>query len=648
MSSGFNKIESKNFIQVILTMLFAVFVILICLFYLSQRNKLNELVHEIEELGDYSERLKYNTQALIDISVIDREFIQSGNNSYTSNYFNLVGKINDFLDSLYTDPRIGRNEIMVYHKDTLKLVLDNYNKEFTTLYLYFQQKGNISSGFSRNIYNHSNDIINKSVGYDSLLILLSRLKTNEIEYLITPSFNSYNRINDEIEQYKEACLSMNPNLDADIEMQSSELIEAISLYQDKIRDLHDRNKRLGAIGEGDTFISKLYTAESGYIQQFSEFEFVVKDHVNSLVNNLNYIALIIVLLLTLVYITMFVIYLNRLNYNIKGIIRALNYLVKGNINAIKTNKYAPFEFRDINLLLSNVVEIQDKRRLFVDDILEHNFNDSFKSLSEQDAMGKSLLKLLDHEKRNQKEQQRHKEENELRRYINEGLAKFGDILRNNNDNLEQLCFEFIKSAVKYLGAIQGGVFIINDEDDERIDLIAAYAYNRRRYLQRSLRLGDGLVGTCAREKQKIILDNLPNDYIEITSGLGDAPPDHLMLLPCMHEETIIGVIELTSLNKYKKHEIELGEQISSSLASILISVRSNEKTAALLKKSQVQAAEMLEQEEEMRQNMEELKATQEESSRREEEFMKVVKSVENSFFVIEYDNKGLITRINEK
>jgi PAS domain-containing protein len=251
-------------------------------------------------------------------------------------------------------------------------------------------------------------------------------------------------------------------------------------------------------------------------------------------------------------------------------------------------------------------------------------------------------------RKTREEQLKHAEENQIRRYQNEGIAKFSDILRSNSDNLMKLSDVFIKEIVKYLEAIQGGLFLLNKEGDEELHLVSSFAYNRKKYQQKTIRLGESLVGTCALERKTINLTDIPDEYIEITSGMGDAPPNNLILFPIMHEEHLIGVMELASIKKFDENQIILGEKIASSLASTIISARVNSQTSELLQKSQQQAAEMAEQEEEMRQNMEELKATQEESARREEELEGILNAIDQAFYVIEYDFEGTIQKVNQR
>jgi transcriptional regulator with GAF, ATPase, and Fis domain len=166
-------------------------------------------------------------------------------------------------------------------------------------------------------------------------------------------------------------------------------------------------------------------------------------------------------------------------------------------------------------------------------------------------------------------------------------------------------------------------------DREEYDLVAAFAFDRKKFLEKTFAKGQGLVGTCAAEKDVVHLIEIPQEYIEITSGLGGANPNSLLLVPLIIEDEVLGVIELTSFNKFQPHEIELVKRLAQNIASTLRSVKVNARTSELLEKSQEQAEMMAAQEEEMRQNMEEMQATQEEMKRKEDEMKHVRSSREN-------------------
>jgi methyl-accepting chemotaxis protein len=331
--------------------------------------------------------------------------------------------------------------------------------------------------------------------------------------------------------------------------------------------------------------------------------------------------------------------------------QAIDFSYQISKGKLPNNDLSPSFKDEFNRLAANLnflnSSLKEKIK-FIDSLLKQKFSIDLTLQGKNDTFGKTLLALKEDMRKAREEQIKHAEENNLRRFLNEGVAKFADILRSNSDDLEKLSDAFIRELVKYMDAIQGGLFLFNETDDNQLYLASAFAYDRKKYLSKIIQKGEGLIGTCALEKKTINLTEIPEDYIEITSGLGDSPPRNLLLMPVMHEDTIIGVIEIASVKRIELHQIEAGERIADSLASTIIAARVNTKTSELLKKSQEQAAEMSEQEEEMRQNMEELKATQEESARREDELKGVLNALHKSFYILEYDTDGTICNANEK
>ncbi len=279
------------------------------------------------------------------------------------------------------------------------------------------------------------------------------------------------------------------------------------------------------------------------------------------------------------------------------------------------------EIGDMSSALNDLIDSFRKFTNFAKEIGKGNYDVQFEPLSEQDDLGNALLEMRDNLKKAAEEEEKRKEEDEQRNWASQGIAKFSEILRENNDNLEELSYQIIKNLVKYTETNQGGLFTINDEDENNkyIELKAAYAYNRRKYLEKKIDMGVGLIGRVIQEGETIYMTDIPDNYINITSGLGDANPRSLLIVPLKTNDEVHGAIEIASFHKLEKYQIEFIERVGENIASTLSTVKINIRTNELLEKSQQQAEEMKSQEEEMRQNMEELKATQEESSRREKE-----------------------------
>ncbi len=287
------------------------------------------------------------------------------------------------------------------------------------------------------------------------------------------------------------------------------------------------------------------------------------------------------------------------------------------------------EIGEMSESINNLVVGLKKTSEFSIEIGKGQFDTTYTPLGVNDILGNSLLSMRDSLQFSNTEEEKRKIEDAQRNRTSEGLAVFSEILRKHTENIKDLSNEIISGLVKFMNANQGGIFILNDDDkdDTYLDLLGAYAYNRVKFLKKQIRLGEGLVGSVAIEKYTIYMTDIPNEYIEIESGIGSSNPKSILITPLKMEEEVLGVIELASFNKFEKYEIELVEKIAESIASSLSTARINTRTAMLLEQSNRQAAKMREQEEEMLQNIEELKATQEESDKREELLRKTISEI---------------------
>lgn len=227
-----------------------------------------------------------------------------------------------------------------------------------------------------------------------------------------------------------------------------------------------------------------------------------------------------------------------------------------------------------------------------------------------------------------------KEQDERRLWATEGLSQFGEIIRKNQDNMEALSDTVISTLVKYVKARAGGLFIMEESDGlQFLELKACYAFERKKFINKRIEIGEGIVGQTFLEGQTIYLKEVPDAYLSITSGLGETTPRSLLVIPLKVNERVEGVMELASLNEFMPHEIEFLEKLAETFASSVISVRTSERTKSLLEISQQQSEEMRAQEEEMRQNMEELAATQEQMQRQVDDLNKMRETLEAEKFL---------------
>ena len=307
------------------------------------------------------------------------------------------------------------------------------------------------------------------------------------------------------------------------------------------------------------------------------------------------------------------------------------------------------EIGDMSEALNAFIEGLIKTSEFSLEIGEGNFVSDFKPLSNKDILGNSLLTMRDNLKKAEDEENKRKKEDDLRNWTTQGLAKFGDILRQNNDKMDVLSFNIMSNLLNYLNCNQGSIFIINDNDPDNVyyELLSAIAYNRKKFLNKKIKIGEGLIGRAAYEKLTILLTEIPEKYINITSGLGTANPTNLLIVPLKLNDEVFGVIELASFENFEQHHIEFVETLGETIASTISSVKINERTARLLTESRQKGEELASQEEEMRQNMEELQATQEESARKEVEMLDTIDAINNTVGNVTTDMSGNIVSSNE-
>jgi PAS domain S-box-containing protein len=200
---------------------------------------------------------------------------------------------------------------------------------------------------------------------------------------------------------------------------------------------------------------------------------------------------------------------------------------------------------------------------------------------------------------------------EERNWVTQGVASIGELKHKGND-LNEYGFQTIVNIVKFLNANQGGFYLLKDSGKEAyFELTATYAFGRKKFIEQRINPGQGLVGQVYYEKEIIYLTDIPKDYIKITSGLGEALPRCICIVPLIAEGKIHGVIEIASFQVLKPFHFDYLKKISESIGYNLGAIETHAHTERLLEESQKMAQEVKSQEEELRQNMEELSLAQE-------------------------------------
>ena len=268
----------------------------------------------------------------------------------------------------------------------------------------------------------------------------------------------------------------------------------------------------------------------------------------------------------------------------------------------------------------------------------------------EDALGKALVVLSDYLSKKELHEVSRNREDKKENWISEGLAQLGEVLRSEREDVSELSFLIIQKLVSYMKMEMGSIFVSNYSDPEqpKLDLTASYAFDRRKFRTQSLDWGEGLPGTCALEMERIFISDVPPDYFDVISAFGSAKPNCILLVPLKIADGVAGVIELATVRLLRPFEIEFVESISERIASSLMAVQNNERTARLLEQSQSQSEILKKQEANLRENLEKLEQAQQDSSRKESEITGILNAINQSTLVAELGLNGRFTRINEK
>ncbi len=219
-----------------------------------------------------------------------------------------------------------------------------------------------------------------------------------------------------------------------------------------------------------------------------------------------------------------------------------------------------------------------------------------------------------------------------------GQTELNKTMRGDQ-NVEGLAKNVIRFLVNYLDAQIGALFLAEKGDILR--LTAGYAYKKPSNMSNEVKFGEGLVGQAAIEKQRLLISDVPEDYIKVNSATGESSPSNIIVAPFLYAGKLIGVIEIASLSKFREVDIEFIDIVSENIAVAFKSTQTNEHVKKLLEETQRQSEELQSQQEELQQTNEELESQQEELRVSNEELEERTEALEKRQKEINYKNKEL-------
>jgi len=312
------------------------------------------------------------------------------------------------------------------------------------------------------------------------------------------------------------------------------------------------------------------------------------------------------------------------------IVRASGELAKGNVD-VEFDTDRKDEIGELSEATVALVESTKELAKAADSIGRGNYDVDINVRSDGDILSNAIVEM----KTNLRKMT---EENDRQNWLKSGQAELGEKMRGDQTVIE-LSQNIIAYVTPYLQAQVGAIFLKSETDT--LKLTGSYAYKKRKNLSNQFNLGEGLIGQSALEKQSILITDVPDDYVKINSGVGEATPLNILVTPLIYDGEVTGVIELGTFQKFTDTHLQFIEQASENIAITLQSALSRKRVKELLTETQNQAEELQTQQEELRVTNEELQSQQEELRVANEELEEQASNLKKSEEVLKAQQQEL-------
>ena len=235
------------------------------------------------------------------------------------------------------------------------------------------------------------------------------------------------------------------------------------------------------------------------------------------------------------------------------------------------------------------------------------------------------------------------EEESRRNWHVKGLAEFAELLQKQNDTAA-LSEALITRLCKYLHAEQGALFLVEETEAQAdypdLALAGHYAAAKLDRLKTELERGAGVVGEAVREQKPVYLTDLPQGYVSVASGLGEASPQYLLLCPMLLENKALGVIELASFSPFEIYEIAFAEELGARAAVTYFNLRTSARTTEMLKESQEMARSLRAREQELLKTTEAIQKAQSELESNQNQMNNIMKNLPDAIIQMKETSGG--------
>ena len=567
---GQKKLKSKLLLQFGVVVAFTLLLVLIVLFSYKQISKANSANAVIQDLHLKINELQKETTLFVQMDLNNDSLYEFGKTFHLALFNDKKMQVGAELDTLVAEPVMRQ----LGFSDSLKVIqtaLDTFSDAFTALALKYKQRGVKDWGLQGELNRELQAMEGGTGTMDKDYVLQLRRQVETFHGRKDPHLL--------------ALIDFTAN-DFRTNTTDKNLPEAIARFLSAFHQYLNVETQIG-LNQNQGLRGKMNGV-------FNQVEPVVerlnkrsKEYVDEVILRSIYIVLaffVLQLVLVLVFANVFS---NAIVSSIHLIKNGIQLLSEG----VFPDKIVVQEENEVGEISEGFNNIVDRMRVasaFAVEIGNGQLDVHYDNNFNNDVLAQALTRM--HEKLLEV-----REENEKRNWVSAGLNAFSAVLRQTDD--ASVFYEkCLKQVIKYLHANQGYLYIMQDDEglfdtEPAMELMAVYAYGKPRYLEEKklVRYQEGLIGQAWFDKEPLFFTAIPEDYVKITSGIGEALPRNIYICPMIFNDKVLGAIEIASFEVLQPHEREYVNKVMEDLGSIVSNLKVSQRTKFLLEQSHQQS-----------------------------------------------------------
>lgn len=533
-------------------------------------SKFIEVNEELNSLNYYVKQYLINFGDFVENAYLDQTFVKTGTSESLNKALGALDSARYLVDRLshtwYADSKDNQQLLI-----KITASLNNNQKYSEEVAALFKSKGFKDLGLEGEMRTaiHNIEHYPIEVNLESLLTL----RRHEKDFLLRKDEGYIKKFNDEISSFKESFTTDDRLSSIDKEALNTNLDK----YNQTFNKIVEIEKKIG-FNKSSGLKLLVRNEHSNFEALYLDMSQEIKEELKKL-SNTTYIilaALLIMLIFLLSFMVVATFYYEKyISTPIITLEKSAAAVASGNLRNTIDAENSSRLLMDVFFSFNKIIEKIKLTISQIEDIANRKIKEPLPLSGENDDIGISLNLIIEQIKQ-------YDAEEAIRRWETEGIALFSTVVRGA-DNLKTLCEITLPKIVKYIDANQAGLFVVN-KDENKLSLLASYAYGRKKFLEKEINIGEGLVGQAYLEKDPIYITEIPEGYTHITSGMGDACPKALLIVPFMVNKEVEAILEIANFKGFQPSDQQFLVKIGEIIASAISSIRTKENTTQLLER----------------------------------------------------------------